>query len=47
MARRYELTAKQLALIEELLPVRGKRGGRWNDHHTTLNGIFWWLYNGA
>ena len=47
MARRYELTAKQFALIEDLLPAAGKRGGRWNDHHTTLNGIFWWLYSGA
>ena len=47
MARRYELTPKQFALIEDLLPARSKRGGRWNDHHTTLNGIFWWLYSGA
>ena len=47
MARRYELTAKQFVLIEDLLPAQGKRGGRWNDHHTTLNGIFWWLYSGA
>jgi transposase len=47
MAKRYELTAEQFRLIEALLPARGKRGGRWNDHHTTLNGIFWWLYSGA
>ena len=47
MARRYELTPKQFALIEDLLPARGRRGGRWNDHHTTLNGIFWWLHSGA
>ena len=47
MARRYELAAKQFALIEDLLPATGKRGGRWNDHHTTPNGIFWWLYSGA
>ena len=47
MARRYELTPKQFALLEDLLPARGKRGGRWNDQHTTLNGSFWWLYSGA
>lgn len=34
-------------MIEDLLPPAGKPGGRWNDHHTTLNGIFWWLYRGA
>ena len=34
MVRRYELTPKQFALIKDLLPARGKRGGRWNDHHT-------------
>ena len=32
MARHYELTAKQFALIEDLLPARGKRGGRWRNH---------------
>ena len=47
MIRRFELTDKQFAAIEDLLPARGKRGGRWNDHRTTLNGIFWWLYTGA
>lgn len=47
MARRYELTLEQFRLIEDLLPPAGKPGGRWNDHHTTLNGIFWWLYSGA
>ena len=48
MIRRFELTDQQFAAIEDLLPARGKRGGRWNDHRTTLNGIFWWLlYTGA
>ena len=45
-ARRYELTPKQFTLIEDSLPARGKRGGRWNGHRATLNGIFWWLYSG-
>lgn len=48
MIHRFELADKQFALIEDLLPARGKRGGRWNDHRVTLNGIFWWwLYTGA
>lgn len=47
MIRRYELTDEQFALIEDLLPASGKRGGRWNDHRVTLNGIFWWLHTGA
>ena len=36
MARRYALTARQFAPGEDLLPARGKRGGRWSDHHPTL-----------
>lgn len=34
MIRRFELTDKQFALIEDLLPARGKRGGRWNAWST-------------
>jgi transposase len=45
--RRYELTDEQFELIHDLLPVNGKRGGQWNDHRTTLNGIFWILHAGA
>ena len=47
MVRRYELTDPQFALIEDLLPANGRRGGQWNDHRTTLNGIFWLLHTGA
>ena len=47
MSRRYELTDNQYALIEDLLPRNGRRGGQWNDHRTTLNGIFWMLHTGA
>lgn len=47
MVRRYELTDEDFALIEDLLPKNGKRGGQWNDHRQTLNGIFWILYTGA
>lgn len=45
--RRYELTEEQFELIEDLLPVNGRRGGQWNDHRTTLNGMFWSLHTGA
>jgi transposase len=44
--RRYELTDLAWARIEPLLPVQGP-GGRWNDHRTTLNGMFWILNSGA
>lgn len=47
MERRYELTDTQYALIDDLLPPNGRRGGQWNDHRTTLNGIFWILHTGA
>ena len=45
--RRYELTDEQYELISDLLPRNGKRGGQWNDHRVTLNGIFWILHSGA
>jgi transposase len=45
--RRYELTDEQFEMICDLLPATGKRGGQWNDHRTTLNGIFWILHSGA
>jgi len=45
--RRYELTEEQFELIEDLMPVNGRRGGQWNDHRRTLNGIFWMLHTGA
>lgn len=45
--RRYELTDEQFGLISDLLPLNGRRGGQWNDHRTTLNGIFWILHSGA
>ena len=45
--RRYELTEEQFELIADLLPRNGGRGGQWNDHRLTLNGIFWILHSGA
>lgn len=45
--RRYELTDDQYGMIRDLMPRYGLRGGRWNNHHRTLNGIFWILHTGA
>jgi len=39
MTRRRELANAQFAPFQDLLPGNGKRGGRWNDHETTLDGI--------
>jgi transposase len=44
--RRYELTDEAWERIEPLLP-RQRRGGRWADHRTVLNGMFWVLNSGA
>ena len=47
MVRRYELTDAQFALVEDLMPARGRPGGQWKDHRTTPDGIFWILHTGA
>ncbi len=44
--RRYELTDAGWERIEPLMPQQ-QRGGRWNDHRTMLNGMFWILNSGA
>ncbi len=44
--RRYELTDAGWERIEPLLPKQS-RGGRWADHRTVLNGMFWVLNSGA
>lgn len=44
--RRYELTDEAWARIEPLLPKQGP-GGKWADHRTVLNGMFWILNSGA
>ena len=44
--RRYELTDEAHARIQPLLSTQ-TRGGRWNGHRVTLNGIFWILNAGA
>ena len=47
MAGRYELETFEFEAIADLLPPKGLKGGRWNDHHKTLNGMFWILNSGA
>ena len=44
--RRYELTDEAWERIAPLLP-RQKRGGKWRDHRTIVNGMFWVLNSGA
>ena len=46
MGRRHELTDEAWARLEPLMPEQGP-GGQWNDHRTTLNGIFWVLNCGT
>jgi len=43
---RYELTDEQWDLLKGLFPPQ-KRGGRWNDHRITLNGMLWILRSGT
>ena len=46
--KRHELTDPQWALLAEFFPPRRpKRGGRWKDDRSMLNGIFWRLNTGA
>lgn len=44
--RRYELTDDGWARISPLLPTQ-RRGGKWAEHRTVLNGMFWVLNSGA
>ena len=47
MVRRGELTDEAWGRIAPLLPEGGRRGGRWKDHRTVVNGILWKLRTGA
>ncbi len=44
--RRHGLSDDDWAIVAPLLPKQG-RGGRWNDHRTTLGGMLWILRTGA
>mgnify|MGYP003429174460 FL=1 len=42
MLHRHDLTDAEWARLEPLLPDQvPRRGGRWADHRTVLNGMFW------
>lgn len=43
---RGDLSDAQWELIKDLFPKQ-RRGGKWNDHRTTFNGILWILRTGA
>jgi transposase len=46
--RRHELSDAEWSLLSEFFPPRPRRrGGRWSDDRTVLNGIFWRLNTGA
>ena len=47
MTKRHELSDQEWAQIADFFPANGQRGGQWNDHRTTLNGVFWRLRTGA
>ena len=48
MVRRGEITDAAWQRIEPLVPKdTGKRGGRWRDHRTVVNGILWKLRTGS
>jgi len=43
---RGDLNDVQWELVKGLMPVQG-RGGKWNDHRTTVDGMLWVLRTGA
>lgn len=45
--RRHELSDEEWALIEDLFPPTGGKGGQWRDHRIVMNGLFWRLRTGA
>ena len=48
MAKRHELSDPQWAELADVFPPRlPKRGGRWRDDRTLVNGILWRLNTGA
>jgi transposase len=47
MVIRREITDAAWEQIEPLLPENGRKGGRWRDHRTVIDGILWKLRTGA
>ncbi|QNP62029.1 IS5 family transposase [Streptomyces genisteinicus] len=44
---RGDLTNHEWSLLEPHLPPKGRRGGRWNDHRTVINGILFRVRTGV
>lgn len=38
---RFDLSDREWAILEPLLPEQPVRGGRWRDHRQVVNGICW------
>ena len=38
---RFDLTDREWAILEPLLPQQPRRGGQWRDHRQVINGIAW------
>jgi transposase len=38
---RFDLTDREWAILEPLLPAQPKRGRQWRDHRQVINGIAW------
>jgi transposase len=38
---RFDLTDREWAILEPLLPRQTKRGTKWRDHRQVINGIAW------
>jgi len=47
MAKRYELSDAEFAVIEDLFPPCGCRGGQWKDHRQMLNASICFLHTVA
>ena len=48
MLDRHDLTDEEWVRLEPLLPDRTpRRGGRWADHRTVINGVFWRTRTGS
>ena len=45
--RRHELPDSQWALVADLFPPNGQRGGQWKDHRLIISGVLWILRTGA
>ena len=48
MLDRHDLTDEEWAQLEPLLPDRKpRRGGRWADHRSVINGVIWRTRTGS